>query len=28
VVPAVVYNTTLMVFLIPFLNRIPESQDL
>jgi rod shape-determining protein MreD len=28
VVPAVVYNTTLMVLLIPFLNRIPESQDL
>lgn len=28
VVPAVVYNTTLMVVLIPFLNRIPESQDL
>jgi rod shape-determining protein MreD len=28
VVPAVVYNTTLMVILIPFLNRIPESQDL
>lgn len=28
VVPAVVYNTMLMVILIPFLNRIPESQDL
>ena len=28
VVPAMVYNTTLMVILIPFLNRIPESQDL
>ena len=28
VVPALVYNTTLMVLLIPFLNRIPESQDL
>lgn len=28
VVPAVVYNTTLMVVLIPLLNRIPESQDL
>lgn len=28
VLPAVVYNTTLMVILIPFLNRIPESQDL
>jgi hypothetical protein len=28
VIPAVVYNTTLMVVLIPFLNRIPESQDL
>jgi rod shape-determining protein MreD len=28
VVPAVVYNTMLMVVLIPFLNRIPESQDL
>jgi rod shape-determining protein MreD len=28
VVPAVVYNTTLMVLLIPLLNRIPESQDL
>jgi len=28
VMPAVVYNTTLMVILIPFLNRIPESQDL
>lgn len=28
VVPAVVYNTTLMIVLIPFLNRIPESQDL
>jgi rod shape-determining protein MreD len=28
VLPAVVYNTTLMVLLIPFLNRIPESQDL
>ncbi len=28
VVPTVVYNTALMVFLIPFLNRIPESQDL
>ena len=28
VVPAVIYNTTLMVILIPFLNRIPESQDL
>jgi rod shape-determining protein MreD len=28
VVPAIVYNTTLMVILIPFLNRIPESQDL
>jgi rod shape-determining protein MreD len=28
VIPAVVYNTTLMVFLIPFLNRIPESQEL
>ena len=28
VVPAIVYNTTIMVILIPFLNRIPESQDL
>lgn len=28
VVPAIIYNTTIMVFLIPFLNRIPESQDL
>ena len=28
VVPAIVYNTTLMVILIPFINRIPESQDL
>jgi len=28
VFPAVVYNTMLMVLLIPFLNRIPESQDL
>ena len=28
VIPAIVYNTTIMVFLIPFLNRIPESQDL
>lgn len=28
VVPATIYNTTLMVFLIPFLNRVPESQDL
>jgi rod shape-determining protein MreD len=28
VIPALVYNTTLMVILIPFLNRIPESQDL
>jgi rod shape-determining protein MreD len=28
VIPAIVYNSTLMVILIPFLNRIPESQDL
>jgi rod shape-determining protein MreD len=28
VLPALVYNTMLMVILIPFLNRIPESQDL
>jgi rod shape-determining protein MreD len=28
VLPALIYNTTLMVILIPFLNRIPESQDL
>jgi hypothetical protein len=28
VVPAILYNTTLMVLLIPLLNRIPESQDL
>lgn len=28
VVPAVVYNAALMVFLIPFLNRVPESQDI
>ena len=28
VMPAIVYNTTLMIALIPFLNRIPESQDL
>lgn len=28
VVPALVYNTTLMVLLVPLLNRIPESQDL
>lgn len=28
VIPALIYNTTLMVALIPFLNRVPESQDL
>jgi hypothetical protein len=28
VLPALIFNTTLMVILIPFLNRIPESQDL
>lgn len=28
VVPAVVYNAALMVFLVPFLNRVPESQDI
>lgn len=28
VMPALIYNTTLMVMLTPFLNRIPESQDL
>lgn len=28
VIPAVLYNTTLMIVLIPFLNRIPERQDL
>jgi len=28
VLPATVYNVTLMVLLIPFLNRIPERQDL
>lgn len=28
VVPAMLYNTTLIVVLIPLLNRIPESQDL
>jgi rod shape-determining protein MreD len=28
VVPALVYNTTLMILLLPLLNRLPESQDL
>ncbi|HXF60534.1 MAG TPA: rod shape-determining protein MreD [Caldilineaceae bacterium] len=28
VVPALVYNTTLMILLLPLLNRVPESQDL
>jgi rod shape-determining protein MreD len=28
VVPAVLYNSTLIVVLLPFLNRIPESQEL
>ncbi len=28
VIPAVLYNTTLMILLIPFLNRVPEQQDL
>lgn len=28
VVPAVLYNTVLMLAFLPFLNRIPESQDL
>lgn len=27
-VPALVYNTTLMILLLPLLNRVPESQDL
>jgi rod shape-determining protein MreD len=28
VVPALVYNTTLMLLVMPLLNRIPESQDI
>ncbi len=28
VIPAVIYNTTLMVIVMPFLNRVPESQDI
>jgi rod shape-determining protein MreD len=28
VAPALVYNATLMVLLLPLLNRVPESQDL
>ncbi len=28
VVPTVIYNSTLIVVLLPFLNRIPESQEL
>ncbi|RIK56196.1 MAG: rod shape-determining protein MreD [Chloroflexi bacterium] len=27
-VPALVYNTTLMILLLPLLNRVPESQEL
>jgi hypothetical protein len=28
VMPALLYNTTLMILLLPLLNRVPESQDL
>lgn len=28
IVPAILYNTTLLVIAMPFLNRIPESQDI
>ncbi|GIV77149.1 rod shape-determining protein MreD [Litorilinea aerophila] len=28
VAPAMLYNATLMLLLLPFLNRVPESQDL
>jgi rod shape-determining protein MreD len=28
IVPATVYNTTIVLFLIPFLNRVPEVQEI
>jgi hypothetical protein len=28
VVPAALYNMILMLFVIPFMNRLPESQDI
>ena len=28
IVPALIYNTTIVLFLTPFLNRVPEHQDI